>query len=506
MSQRLGSFALSAAVFLCGAVVMIYEIIGSRLLSPYIGGSIYIWTSLIGVILGSLSVGYWLGGRIADRGCKVRVLASIIFGAAALIALTTLIKDVFLSAVSGTAIALEIKAVSASLILFAPASILLGMVTPYAIKLKMSSLDESGRTVGDLFALSTIGSIVGTFAAGFFLVPFVGSVRTLYLITAILFFVSLSLFPFRLGQSTIAAFVLFALGIGMSEFTRYYAYASNELIDIDTQYSRVQIFRTTDPDTSRPIRAFATDPYFAQSAMFYDSDDLVFPYSRFYALVNHFHPGVQRALMLGGGGFSYPKHLIEKCPGATIDVVEIDPGVEEIARRYFRLGDDPRMRIFHEDGRVFLNNAAGGSYDVVFIDAFGSLFSVPYQLTTREAVEHMKRVLNVRGVVIANIGSSITGDASHFLQAEMATYRSVFPQVFVFKVRKKRGDTDLQNLILLAAKDSERYPMTSPDAFLNELLSHLYEQPIEVNEPVITDDLAPVEFYNSLAQRHFLSE
>ena len=188
-----------------------------------------------------------------------------------------------------------------------------------------------------------------------------------------------------------------------------------------------------------------------------------------------------------------------------MDVVEIDPRVEQIARDFFRLRDNERLRIFHEDGRVFLNSAPAGTYDAVMIDAFGSLFSVPYQLTTREAVEQMSRVLNDRGVVIANIGSSINGEASRFLQAELATYRAVFPQVFVFKVRGERKDTDLQNLILLATKSNVSFEMTSPDAELNELLKRLYDQPIAIAEPVITDELAPVEFYNSSAQRYFLS-
>jgi len=117
----------------------------------------------------------------------------------------------------------------------------------------------------------------------------------------------------------------------------------------------------------------------------------------------------------------------------------------------------------------------------------------------------MSRVLNDRGVVIANIGSSINGEASRFLQAELATYRAVFPQVFVFKVRGERKDTDLQNLILLATKSNVSFEMTSPDAELNELLKRLYDQPIAIAEPVITDELAPVEFYNSSAQRYFLS-
>jgi spermidine synthase len=498
--------ALEIAVFMCGAVVMIYEIIGSRLVSPYIGGSIYIWTSLIGVILGSLSLGYLLGGRLADKKPDIRHLASVIFAAGALVAITTLVKDVFLAAIASAAMILEIKAVIASLMLFAPASIFLGMVTPYAIKLRMLSLSESGRTVGNLYALSTIGSIVGTFAAGFFLVPFVGSVRTLYIIAAVLFVVAIVLFPLRLTATNIAALMIFVAGISISEFTRHYLYEQNELIDIDTEYSRVQIFRTTDPMTSRAIRAYATDPYFAQSAVFYDSDELVFPYARFYDLVKHFNPDFQRTLMLGGGGFTYPRHYLEAYPHASIDVVEIDPKVEEIARKYFRLADDPRLKVFHDDGRVFLNKASAGTYDAILIDAFGSLFSVPYQLTTREAIQRMYEALNNRGVVVANIGSSISGHASHFLQAELATYGSVFPQVLVFKVKPERADSDLQNLILVALKSNETFDVSSDDPELALLLAHRYTKSIDTNPGVLTDDLAPVEYYNSLAQRWFLSE
>src|SRR5215203_266420 len=135
-SQKTHGISLDAVVFVCGAVVMIFEITGSRVLAPYIGTSTYIWTSLIGVILGALSLGYWLGGRMADRVPKAEVLAA--------------------------------------LILFAPAGIALGFVTPYAVKLRMGSLGEAGRTVGRLYALSTVGSIAGTFLAGFVFIPFLG--------------------------------------------------------------------------------------------------------------------------------------------------------------------------------------------------------------------------------------------------------------------------------------------------------------------------------------------
>lgn len=506
MKNSNGSLALGATVFLCGAVVMVYEIIGSRLLSPYIGSSTYIWTSLIGVILASLSLGYWLGGRFADKRAEVRVLASVIFTAAGLISVTTLIKDIFLSMIAASAIMLEIKALIAALVLFAPASVFLGMVTPYAIRLKVSSVETTGRTVGNLYALSTIGSIVGTFAAGFVFVPFIGSVRTLYSIAGVLFIIAFVLWPMRFTQLNIAAIVLFVLAIFTSEYTRIYEYQSSELIDIDTQYSRVQVFRTIDPLTQRAVRAYATDPFFAQSAMYYDSDELVFPYAKYFDLVQHFAPEFQKALLIGSGAYSYPKHYLKTFPNAKIDVVEIDPRVRDIAKQYFRLQDDQRMTIIDEDGRDFLNRAGSRAYDAVLLDAFGSLFSVPYQLTTREAVEQMNRVLDDHGVLIANIGSSITGDAGHFLRAEIATYRSVFPQVLIFKVRSDKRDSDLQNVILIAMKSPVSINLSSIDPGTTELLTHIYTQPVDIDEPVLTDDLAPVEYYSSLAQRLYLSE
>jgi spermidine synthase len=300
--------------------------------------------------------------------------------------------------------------------------------------------------------------------------------------------------------------LLFVLGIAASEYTRIYESQTTELIDIDTEYSRVQVFRSVDPLTSKPVHAYATDPFFAQSAMYFDSDDLVFPYAKYFDLVQHFNPAFRRTLLIGSGAYSYPKHFLQTFPDAQIDVVEIDPRVRDIAKKYFRLHEDPQMTTIDKDGRDFLNNAESRAYDAVLLDAFGSLFSVPYQLTTREAVLQMSRVLNDRGVVIANIGSSITGGAGHFLRAEIATYRSVFPQVMLFKVRSDKADSDLQNMILIGFKSAEQIDMNSVDQHFNELLASQYVRPIEIKEAVLTDDLAPVEYYNSLAQREYLSQ
>lgn len=500
LKLELRTLNLNLVVFLCGAAVMVYEITGSRVLAPFIGTSTYIWTSLIGVILGALSLGYWIGGRTADRLPKKSVLASAILIAAGLIALTTLIKDVFLTAVAGFPAGLELKAVIAAVFLFAPASVALGFVTPYAVKLRMETLGEAGRTVGQLYALSTIGSIVGTFAAGFLLLPFLGTNRTLYLITAALFIAAFLIIPFRLDRKNAAVLIVLAFAVATNELTSYAMFRSIGFEDIDTEYSRVRVFRTNDPTTQRPIEAMTFDPHSTQSAMFADSDDLVFEYTKFYHLIGALKPGSKRSLMIGGAGYSFPKAFLATYQNASLDVVEIDPKLTEIARRRFRLKDDDRLRIFHEDGRVFLNGTESNSYDVVMMDAFGSLFSVPYQLTTIEAVSQIHRVLNDEGVVAFNIGSAIQGDASLFLQAEFATYQRVFPFVYPFKVRPERDDNELQNLIVVACKRPCLPDQPTGDTQIDSLLARRYETTIPSTVPILTDDLAPVERYMSIAQ------
>ena len=492
-------------VFVCGALVMIFEIIGSRLLSPYIGSSTYVWTSLIGVILAALSLGYWLGGRFADERPDIKILAFVIFAAGGLVSVTILLNDLILSVIAESRLILEFKAVFAAILLFAPASILLGFVTPYAVKLKMAAIEDAGKVVGRLYALSTIGSIFGTFAAGFFLIPFVGSVKTLYIIGGSLILLSILLAPFAINKFNIAVLIIFVLGISANEAKNYFLASAYAFHDIDTKYSRVSVFKTTEKKSGREIRALSTDPYFIQSGMFTGSDELVFDYAKYYHLIAHFKPDFQNTLMIGGAGYSFPKEYLKTYPQAKIDVVEIDPQMTEIAKKYFRLKENPRMRIFHQDGRVFLNHNESKKYDAVLMDAFGSLFSVPFQLTTIEAVKEIDRVLKDNGVVIFNLGAALKGDMSRFLQAEVATYRQVFPQVFIFKVNADYTDTQWQNLIIVAVKKTDADLLSSKNKDISDLLEHRYKENLPLNENILTDDLAPVEYYNSIAQSKYRS-
>lgn len=469
------------------------ELVGSRVLAPYVGTSIIVWTSLIGIILGFLSLGYWWGGRMADRNASERILSLVIFLAAFFVFIVIIFNSYVLLFIRERVGSVYWGAVLGTLTLFTIPSFLLGIVSPYAVKLKMKNLESTGRTVGNLYAISTLGSIAGTFTAGFFLIPFLGTTKILYLITIILVLCSL-LVSFRYFFKIKAAVLFLYLVCALIPLSFNATAHADDMIDIDTKYSRIWLYPSKAPDVARPVLRLTTDPFSIQSAMFLDNDDdLVFRYLKFYRLAEHFNPGIKNALMLGGAAYSYPKDFLKHYPKGEITVVEIDPGMTEIARQYFNLPNDPRLKIVHKDGRVFLNNNEK-LFDAIYIDAFTSRLSIPYQLTTKEAVESMYESLSDGGVVITNLASSLEGEKSKFLRAELATYKEVFDQVYIFTV-DKTTPTSVQNLILISLKSKEIPEFESDNKGFNDLLGSLWTKEIKTDLPVLTDEYAPVDHY-----------
>jgi len=494
--MKIRKYIFECAVFVCGAVVMVFELTGSRILGPYLGATLYVWTSLIGVILGSLSFGYWLGGKIADRKADMRSFSFIIFASALCIIYVYTIKNNILEIFSSLPLgSLEFRSLLISFILFAPASIFLGIISPYAVKLRLFHIDTSASTVGTLYALSTLGSIAGTFGAGFFIIPSLGTDATLLLLFAILIGTALAVYPWK---NYVHAFIWSVLVVAISIIAYSIIFSVQSLqrvsvIDKDTPYNRIWIFQSHNDKTGKDTINITNGPRIIHSAMFVDSNDLVFEYTKFYRLVDHFFPSVQRALMIGGGAYTYPRDFLTYHPKATIDVVEIDPGMTDMARKYFRLHDNPRLRIIHKDGRVFLNSAQEKTYDVIFNDAFASL-TIPFHLTTQETIQKEYDVLSEKGIVIANIISSLAGEQSKFLQAEYATYKSVFPYVYIFPVRDIHDDRLLQNIMLVALKTDKESVLKSADPELSGYLSHIWSGFLPINTHILTDDFAPVEY------------
>lgn len=479
---------LELVVLLCGAGTMTMELVGSRVFAPYLGTSIYIWTSLIGVVLAALSAGYYWGGQLADRRPQTALFAMIILSAGLHIAGVALLADTFLVVVLNGFNDARLAAVAATIVLFGPPSVLLGAVLPFAARLRIHEVSQAGSTVGRLYALSTVGSITGTFLTGFVLIATFSNTVILLMLSALL--CATALLAHAQGR-WVKGLMVAALLLGCSQAGAYERLLKGDLLDVNTRYNRVWIFDTVDGQ-GRPIRRMQVNDE-NSSAIFLGSDELAAEYTKYYRLADHFKPGLRTALMIGGAAYSYPKDFLARHPEATMDVVEIDPGLTDLARQHFGLKDDPRLRIYHEDARTLINRA-DGRYDVIFGDAFRS-FAIPHQLVTVEAMRGIHRMLSEDGVAIFNFIAAVEGEKGRLLRAELATLRKVFPKVLVYAVQYPDDGKRVQNLVIVALKSGLKPKLYSANSEFNGYLRHIWVGTIPGDEPVLTDDFAPVEKY-----------
>jgi spermidine synthase len=516
---------LALVMFLNGLAIMVLEMVGARLLAPELGSSTVVWTSLIGVILASLSAGYWFGGKLADafraqgeNPAKGRrpdrassVLAGILLAASCSVLLTALVHGAVLRQLGHASLSLHSAAVCAAVLLFALPGVLCGMVSPYAIRLAITSSATSGAVIGRLNAISTVGSIAGAFLGGFVLISWFGSREITLAVAACLLLASALVRLRPVPPRIFLALLLAALGTN-DHLARLRAAEEGAAFTAETPYSSIRIL--TQPYLGRPARLLLTDPGSCQSGCYLDQpDELIFEYTRFYALGPYLQPGASRILMLGGGGYSIPKWLLAEksalaSPGFSLDVVELDPGMTKAAQRYFFLPrEDPRLRIFHEDARRFLNRAAqaaegeknpDGAYQLIFADVFNSFYTVPFHVGTREAAQKIHSLLTDDGILIMNVIASLEGDSGRLFRSIHRAFAAVFPDIRVFAVQSPYHGGEVQNIILLAFKTPrslpERNDPTVP-ASIASLLRKEWQRPIALDCPALSDNYAPVERY-----------
>ncbi len=463
---------------------MVYELVGSRVVAPCLGSGLTVWTSLLGVILGALSLGYCLGGHLADRRPGPETLATVLWSSGLLILVTALIREPVLG-LPVDRDHLELHSVLVVGVLFAPASLALGCILPLATRLALTSLGQAGRDLGRIYAASTAGSILGTFAAGFWLIPTLGSGAILFLLAALQAGVAIPLAS-RRWVPLLALLVVVTTGV----WERSRPLPPGVLLDVDTAYSRLRVIQGFD-EQGRSVNYLVDCPTGAQGASYLDSDELVFDCLRPFRLVNRFRTHPRRALLIGGGCFSYPKDFLVANPQATMDVVEIDPALQPLAQRFFRHRPDPRLRVINEDGRLFLNRRPG-PYDVVFLDAYRADDSMPPQLATVEALQRVREALVPQGVVLANLLGTPQGRGGALLRRQVASFRRVFPSVFVFQVDPDRRATGPQNLTLVALKDDRAFVALPGEVARSE--QDLRAILVGRGDEPLTDDHAPVEY------------
>lgn len=521
---------LTLIVFLSGAVLMSLEMVGSRILAPTFGSSIYVWGSLIVVVMAALTLGYYVGGRIADRYPDLLVIGMILAVAGTFISFLPF----WTSRVNFLCGQLEPRVgslLAATAFFFFP-SILLATISPYAVKLSSHTLANLGNIAGRLSAISSIGSVVGTLLTSFFLIPLTGVRNIVHALGLILLILSSIIF-FRKAVSRRAApaprlvwvfritliLILIIIGIlvvlWQSSSARLQVGQSGIIYERDTLYNHIAV---TESGSRRYLRFDNS----LQSAIDLDNPlDQVFRYTSFLHLGVVAKPQPTRALFIGLGGGSAPMKFLHDYPSLqAVDAVEIDPEVVKVAQDYFALPDDSRLRVIAQDGRLFVEHTGRAigrgeakPYDLVVIDAYSSS-TIPYHLTTVEFLQLVRKTLAPDGVVVSNIIGALTGPHSDLFRAMTRTFATVFPQVYIFPVHEWRGLDDIyeQNITLIATVNPDYQPKAvwqskARQFHAQQLITEdvptfvqtLVDDPLVFQEtwlagvPLLTDDYAPVD-------------
>jgi spermidine synthase len=416
-------------VFVASAATMVVELVAGRIMAPYIGVSLYTWTSIIGVVLAGMSLGNYLGGKLADRAASRLTLALIFFASAlsclAILVLTELIMG------SGLEVPLPLvpRIVFFTTIIFFTPACLLGFVSPIVVKLTLRDLSRTGSIVGRIYAFSTAGSIVGTFLTGFVLVEHLGTRAIIWLVAAVLILLGVIAGQFWRRRDTLLAF-LGVLAIYGGLFTQRDLFAAP--CHRETSYFCIRISESQ--IDGRPVRAMVLDHLVHSYTSLEDPTFLGYGYERVYAEVLEYYAqgrSNMHLLFIGGGGYTFPRYAGATYPDAHLDVVEIDPGVTEMAHRYFDLDKTRNLTSFNMDARLFYKEYHAqirGKYDAAFGDAFNDL-AIPYHLTTVEFNQMIRASLKPDGVYMANVIDNYkTGE---FMRAYANTLRRVWPYVYL---------------------------------------------------------------------------
>lgn len=480
-------YKLEIIVFLAGAIGMGLELIAARVLSPYVGSSNVVWTSIIGIILASMSLGYWIGGKKADKDASIDQLSDILLIAALSTSFIPILETLIVKNFAGIIENLIIAAILCAIIVFSIPSFILAMVSPFAVKIKSKEDNEIGSLSGRISSLSTIGSILGTFIMGFVLIPNIGVTNINIGVTLTLILMSILTREKRDKKYLCTTIIIICVTLILIVLGKWIFKVSNPdiLLDTDSQYSRIWVKQITTEEATYKTLQVDTG---LESYINTETGEMGAEYLKYYDLFEYFNKDANNTLLIGGAAYTYPIHYLDKYEDKTIDVVEIDDKMTQIAIDQFGLNiDEPRLDVYNQDGRSYLNYSEN-KYDTILIDAFKGV-NAPFELTTYEALTKAKNMLNENGIVLTNIISSLEGKEAKFIEYEYATYKKVFDDVKVFMVNTTEKEVK-QNLILVGIKgnpqkDEEKY---------NEYEKYLSREAtdIKVNEQIVTDDFAPI--------------
>lgn len=501
---------LLTTVCITGAAVLILEIFAIRLLSPHFGTSMFVLSSVLTVVLLALALGYFFGGRIADRYPHPVFLYGIIALSGLALITSYALAKLFLPYAPALFSITSGPLVLACIFFFLPA-FLLGTDSPFVIKLLTSneSTATAGATTGSVFFWSTLGSIVGSLSAGFLFIPFVGIERTLIGITCVLVLGStvaaylLRTYPGRdavpfSAPHFIALSVVALLLCGIvTNLPHFNPDGPNQrtLYEADGYYGHIRIFEE-EFSLARPPARFLRREVNSESAMFQDSYDHLFPYTRFSDL----YPQLRKAtttslLMLGGGAYTIPRNLLGKNPALQIDVVELEPSLYPLAQTYFDLPGTDQIRNHVMDARVYVAQDKR-QYDFIFMDTFNSGLYIPAHLTTQEFFITLRDKLTPDGLLMINFIGARELPGTTLTDSFARTLSSVFPSVRAFSTATTTPQV-LQNIIFIANPTDT--PVDVTDIVFPQTMIPLEDMEIflrgnDKEQVIFTDDRSPAEY------------
>ncbi len=490
MIKESKSFILITA-FLSGMSIMAMEISSSRLLAPYFGASIFVWTNIIGIVMLALSVGYYFGGRIADKYPKINILLSMIFFSGIIFFTIPFIVNQIASMVTARALILEsgsfvifIGSFLVTLLLFGVPLTILGMTSPFLIKIYSLKNKNIGETSGNIFAVSTLGSLVGTFTPTLILIPTIGTKAT------IITFAIIQIFWGSLGFFNKKTFILLT-AVAMAPLfvaqAAFFNFSDRAYFSDESAYQYIEVLKYGNDhylsyNEGLGIQSYYNpDKYF--SGMYYD----------YYSLLPHLYENDTNVLIIGLAGGTIARQL-DYYHGNKVSItgVEIDKKITDIAKNMFELNDQ-KIKIVNQDGRIFIRET-NEKFDIIIVDAYSNEMYIPWTLVTQEFWKEISSRLTDDGVVAINVNSP--SDNSSLISTIKNTLASVYNYNFIMGPLSDNSS----NYLLFSSNSntsSEKFNLVDihPDlkniaSELDDIREYTYSDSIKV----FTDDWSPVEF------------
>lgn len=511
-------FAVSIylVAFVTGAIVMSFEMLGSRYLAPAFGAGIYTWASLISTVLAALCAGYFLGGYAADRFPSPAILAATVATGSLYMLLLPAFSDDVVQFFAFQIDDIKTGSLAAAMAIMLFPVTFLGMYSPFAIRLLIESKHNAGAVSGTVYGISTAGSILGTLVTTFVLIPLIGtraitvSLGVLGLVGCALLLVTASR-PLRLG--VVAALLA-------SQFAMLPPARAEDLFDsqiretmlarkdgriahLETVYN--DIFVTKEASLLSLSFQWKGWRFYQSQANLADGSDLPMPYSRTMSVAAIFPPDIRRVLVLGLGAGSIAVYLHRFVPDAAIDAVELDPGVIEVAKKYFGLRETGNFRLIPGDARMFLNRHAE-PYDIIIVDAFTGSY-IPFHLMTKEFYQLVRSRLSPHGVAAFNFLP-----AKDVFESNVRTVSLAFDNTIdLFRSDEGNGES---NAIVIGRLDPSSDAETLQKAaaaqsrykFRFDVAKLVAEQrmplPKDLKGKVLTDDFAAADVLDARGRRY----